>query len=121
MSRRHWKQRERDVARKVGGRRYPANTGGRVDVESAHHLIQIKERKTCSMREAEAIAVEMERLATQKSPPKSGTFWFKRSAGRGVETPWLVIMTEATWKAMNGRGLQELATERTDPCPSPRP
>ena len=107
MSRRHWKAREREVARKVGGRRYPANTGGRVDVESPHHLIQIKERQRCSMREAEAIAVEMERLATQKSPPRIGTFWFKRSAGRGVETPWLVIMTEATWNAMNGASPRE--------------
>ena len=107
MSKTGWKKAERDVARKVGGTRYPANTGGRVDVESKDHLIQIKERQRCSMREAEAIAVEMERLATQKSPPRIGTFWFKRSAGRGVETPWLVIMTEATWTAMNGASPRE--------------
>lgn len=113
MSRTTWKQRERDVARTVGGRRYPANVGGRVDVESAAHVIQVKERKTCSMRQAEAIALEMERLASQTSPPKIGTFWFKRSAGRGIETPWLVVMTAATWRLMNG------ATPMEDAAPSP--
>ena len=103
MSRTGWKRRERDVARKVGGRRYPANTGARVDVESDGHVIQVKERKTLSLAQAEALAVEMERIAFQKSPPKLGTLWVKRSAGRGTATPWLVVMTAATWKAMNGR------------------
>lgn len=108
MSRTGWKRREREVARKIGGRRYPANTGGRVDVESDHlesegHVIQVKERKTLSLAQAEALALEMERVGAQKSPPKLGTLWIKRSAGRGVPTPWLVVMTEATWKMMNGR------------------
>ena len=103
MSRTGWKQRERDVARTVGGRRYPANTGARVDVESDGHVIQVKERKTLSLAQAEALAVEMERIAFQMSPPKLGELWVKRSAGRGTSTPWLVVMTEATWKAMNGR------------------
>jgi len=109
MSRRHWKQRERDVARKVGGRRFPANTGGRVDVEADGHLIQVKERKRLSLAHAEALAVELERLAFQKSPPALGTLWVKRSAGRGVATPWLIVMTEATWVALTGRGLHKLA------------
>ena len=102
MSKTGWKNAERDVARKVRGRRYGANTGGRIDVESEVHVIQVKERKTLSLREAEAIAVEMERIGNQKTPPKIGSLWVKRSAGRGVETPWLVVMTEATWTAMNG-------------------
>ena len=121
MSKRHWKQREREVARSVGGKRYPANMGGRVDVESDAFVIQVKERQRLSLTEIEALAVEMDRLGAQKSPPKFGAVWAKRSAGKGRETPWLVIVTEATWKAMNGRGLHELATERTDACPSLRP
>ena len=121
MSKTGWKKAERDVARKVGGRRFPANTGGRVDIETYAHVIQVKERKTLSLREAEAIAVEMERIGNQKFPPKIGSLWVKRSAGRGVETPWLVVMTEATWKMMNGQGLHDLTTNKETPCPSPRP
>ena len=107
MSKTGWKNAERDVARKVRGRRYGANTGGRIDVESEVHVIQVKERKTLSLREAEAIAVEMERIGNQKTPPKIGSLWVKRSAGRGVETPWLVVMTESVWKTMNGRTPRE--------------
>lgn len=111
MSKTGWKKAERDVARKVGGTRYPANTGGRVDVVDAEgHVIQVKERKTLSLGQIEALAVEMERIGTQKSPPKIGSLWVKRSAGRGVETPWLVVMTEATWKAMNGASPRESQT-----------
>ena len=115
MARKSWKQRERQVARTVGGKRYPANTGGRIDVESDVHVIQVKERKILSLREAEAIAVEMERIGNQKTPPKIGSLWVKRSGGRGVETPWLVVMTESVWKAMNGR----TPREEISPCPSP--
>ena len=115
MSRKAWKHRERQVARTVGGKRYPANTGGRIDVESTVHVIQVKERKTLSLREIESIAVEMERIGNQKFPPKIGSLWVKRSAGRGVETPWLVVMTESVWNAMNGRSPRE----EISPCPSP--
>lgn len=109
MSRHAWKQRERDVARKTGGRRYPANMGGRVDVENDTFVIQVKERKTLSLAQEEALVLKMDRIGAQKSPPKFGALWAKRSAGRGRETPWLVIVSEATWRAMNGRGLCELA------------
>lgn len=102
MSKTKWKAREREVARAVGGRRYPANTGARIDVESSGHVIQVKERKTLSLAQIEALAVEMERIGAQKSPPKCGSVWLKRSAGRGVATPWLVVVTEAAWRLMNG-------------------
>lgn len=108
MARHSWKAREREVARKVGGRRYHANTGERVDVESSGHVIQVKERKTLSLAQIEALAVEMERIGAQRSPTKMGSVWIKRSAGRGVPTPWLVVVTEAVWRAMNGRGLAEI-------------
>jgi len=111
VSRRHWKHREREVAAKVRGRRYPANTGGRVDVENDAFVIQVKERKTLSLAQIEALVLEMDRLGAQKSPPKCGAVWAKRSAGAGRETPWLVIVSDATWRAMNGRGLHDLATD----------
>ena len=103
MSRTAWKRREREVARKTSGRRYPANMGGRVDVETDSMVIQVKERQRLSLAAIEALALEMDRVGSQKSPPKFGAVWAKRSAGRGRETPWLVIVSEATWRAMNGR------------------
>ena len=44
MSNKPWKQEERQVARLVRGRRYPANQGGRVDVESPSIVAQVKQR-----------------------------------------------------------------------------
>src|SRR3990167_5511659 len=57
VSRRAWKQRERDVARATGGRRSPANTGGRVDVENDTFVIQVKERQRLSLAALEALAL----------------------------------------------------------------
>lgn len=87
----------------VGGSRYPANMGGRVDVESPAYVIQCKERSRCSLAELEALALEIERIGAQKTVPKHGLVMVKRSAGRGIKTPWLIVMTEATFREMNGR------------------
>ena len=53
-----------------------------------------------SLAALEALAVEMERLGGQKLKP--GVVLVKRSAGRGVETPFLVVMTAAVFRLMNG-------------------
>src|SRR5262249_52401789 len=100
MSRTGWKARERECAAIVNGRRYPANQGGRVGVESDAHVCQVKERKVLSLAQLEALAVEMECLGMQKSPPKSGVVMVKRSAGRGVPTPFLVVMTASTFREL---------------------
>jgi hypothetical protein len=99
--RRGWKGVERSAAKLIGGARYPANQGGRVDVESDGWVVQVKSRRTLSLAQIEALAVEMERVATQKG--KLGAVVVKRSAGRGVETPHLIIVTESVWRAWNGR------------------
>lgn len=101
MARTSWKMRERQAAQLIGGSRYPANQGGLVDCESGSTVCQVKERRTLSLAALEALALEIERVGAQKN--KAGVVMVKRSAGRGRETPWLIIMTGAVWREMNGR------------------
>ncbi len=61
-----WKQLEREVARLLGGSRYPANSGGRVDVESSTVVAQVKHVRTLSLAALEALAVEMERIGEEQ-------------------------------------------------------
>lgn len=100
MSRHHWKAREREAARLMGGKRFPANMGGRLDGESTSAVWQVKERRTLSLAALESLAVEMERLGAQSH--RAGLVLVKRSAGRGVETPMLVCCTAATWRHLMG-------------------
>ena len=104
MPDRPWKHEERAVARLLGGLRYPANSGGRVDVASARVLAQVKHVKTCSLASLEALAVEMERLGAERG--KVGLVMVKRRAGVGTKTPRLVIMTETVWRHRLGRLLR---------------
>jgi len=58
MADRSWKAEERRAARLLGGRRFPANTGGRVDVEGPAVIAQVKHRRTLSLGALEALAIE---------------------------------------------------------------
>jgi hypothetical protein len=100
MSRRGWKHREREAARLLGGTRFPANMGGRLDGESSSYVWQCKATARLSLAQIEALTVEMDRLGTQRL--KHGLLLVKRAAGRGVETPWLIVVTESVWRALNG-------------------
>lgn len=103
MSRTWWKNREREASKIIGGRRYPANTGSAIDCESDSYCVQVKERGALSLTKLETLAVEIERVASQKPIPKLGLVMVKRSAGRGVKTPWLIVMTEGVFREMTGR------------------
>ncbi len=94
----HWKQFERSVAHFLGGRRYPANSGGRIDVESSEYVAQVKHRKTMSVPELERWATEIEQIGAEKS--KTGILVIKRRTGRGRPTRTLVILTEAAFLAL---------------------
>jgi len=93
-----WKQLEREVAHLLGGRRYAANTGGRVDVESPTVVAQVKHVQRLSLAQLEALAVEMAALGEDKG--KIGVVVVKRRAGRGKETPWLIVVTEEVWRKL---------------------
>lgn len=71
-----------------------------MDGESQSAVWQVKERRTLSLAQLEALAVEMERLGAQSQ--RAGLVVVKRSAGRGVETPMMVVCTEATWRHLMG-------------------
>ena len=98
MSRTGWKKTERDAAALLGATRFHANTGARMDFEGPQWVGQAKSVQRLSLATLEALTLEMERLAFQKG--KLGAVVVKRSAGRGVPTPHLVIVSEATWRAM---------------------
>ena len=94
----NWKQLERDVARLLGGSRYPANSGGRVDVESPTLVVQVKHVQRMSLAQLEALAVEMEEIGKERG--KVGVVGVKRRAGRGRSTRTLIILTEAAFLAL---------------------
>lgn len=93
-----WKATEREVARLLGGSRYPANSGGRIDVESSEYVAQVKHRKTMSVPELERWATEIEQIGAEKG--KTGILVVKRRAGRGHSTRTLIILTEAAFLAL---------------------
>src|SRR2546425_2713586 len=85
MPDRPWKDEERQVAHLLGGRRHWANSGRRVDVESAGYVCQVKHRHTCSLVELERLAVEM-RASRGPSGARSGSWW--SSASPAASCAW---------------------------------
>ena len=102
MPDRPWKAEERHVARLLGGSRYPTNSGGQVDVESGRYVCQVKLVRRLSLAQLEALALELERIGQARG--KVGLVVVKRRAGRGQETPRLVVMTETAWQALKPPG-----------------
>ena len=81
-----------------GGHRYPANSGGRVDVESDQYVAQVKLVKTLSLAQLEELCVEMTALGQERG--KMGFVTVKRRAGKGIHTERLICMTERAWKKL---------------------
>lgn len=106
-----WKAEERVAARLIGGGRYPANSGGRIDAESPQIVAQVKHVKRLSLAELEALAVEMATLGAKRG--KVGVVLVKRRAGRGTPTPRLVAMCEATFERL----LDLCSVEELNDCP----
>ena len=91
-----WKAEERLVAHLLGGSRYAANSGGRVDVESDTYLAQVKNVAQLSLAQLEELALEMATLGEEQG--KVGMVVVKRKGGRGRETPRLIVLTETAWR-----------------------
>src|SRR5262245_22285721 len=96
-----WKQHERNAGKLIGGARYWANAGERIDCESEGVVAQCKHVQRMSLAELEALAVECERLGAQRQ--KTGVVIVKRRAGHGNHTPMLVVLTEHAWRELSGR------------------
>lgn len=106
-----WKAHERKAAAIIGGARKWANSGEAIDCESSWAVVQAKEVKACSLAALTVLALEAERQGTQRQ--KVGMVVVKLRAGRGRETPRLIVLTEAAFKAMNG----SLPAELTETSP----
>jgi hypothetical protein len=92
MADRPWKAEERAAARLLGGTRYPANSGGRVDVEAPGVVAQVKAVRRLPLAQLEALAVEIAAIGQQRG--KAGLVVVKRRAGKGRDSPRLVVMAE---------------------------
>jgi hypothetical protein len=117
MPNRPWKAEERRAAALFGGTRFKANTGGPLDFETAEYVGQVKHVQRLSLVELEALALEMERIGREKSPPKLGVVVVKRRAGQGRATPRLVILTEAVWRAWQNCFREAVGTPAGDVAP----
>jgi hypothetical protein len=102
MPDRPWKAEERRAAALFGGRRYPANSGGRLDFETKGFVGLVKHVRHLSLAALEALALQMQCAGVQKSPGKCGVVVVKRRAGPGRRTPRLVVLTEAVWRKIAG-------------------
>jgi hypothetical protein len=97
-----WKQMERDVGKLIGGKRYPANQGGRVDVESDTHVVQCKERKSLSLEQLTQLVEEIEAIGAKKG--KQGLVAVKVRRGRGKKSPILIVQSAEQWSVTNPVG-----------------
>jgi hypothetical protein len=104
-----WKRAERKAAEIIRGRRYWSNSGEKVDCESDSYCAQVKEVARLSLAALEALALESERQGTQRN--KVGIVVVKRRAGRGRETPTLILMTETGFREMNGARALDFVSE----------
>src|SRR5262245_48586934 len=97
----NWKDFERRVAAIIGGRRYPANMGGKVDVENEVLVGQCKEVKTMPLAELSRLVVMIEDEGKKRG--KYGAVFIKSHEGRGFPTPALAVLRlETLWEMLSG-------------------
>lgn len=94
-----WKATERTVAKLIDGHRYPANQGGRVDVESNQYVVQVKERKSLSLEALTKLVEEMETIG--KTRGKRGLVAVKVRRGRGRSSPLLIVQSAVQWSEID--------------------
>ena len=100
MANKPFKQFERQIARLLGGVRFPANTGGPVDVTSETILASCKLRKTFGLN---ALAEEAERMEREaRGTLKIGIVAVKPRRGSGRKSPVLIVMTAGEWARFHG-------------------
>jgi hypothetical protein len=98
MGDKQWKKLERKVGELVGGKRYPANQGGLVDVESPNHVVQVKERKSLSLSEINRLVEEIEAIGRERG--KVGLLAVKYRKGTGHPTDILIIQSATQWRRL---------------------
>ena len=106
MPDRPWKAAERRAADLIGGKRYPANLGAKVDIESSWACGQVKEVATLSLAALTTLAVE---AAVQgHEVGKSGFVFVRHHQGRGRHAqPMLVVCTEEVFAELHQNAIEE--------------
>ncbi len=89
---------ERQCAELLDGTRYPANTGGPVDVESGEWIAQCKLVHELSLERLTQLVEQIDAEADQRG--KRGCVLVKCRRGRGKESPTLLVLSVATWGAV---------------------
>ena len=107
MSDRPWKKFERDIARILGGRRFFANSGAALDVESAGVVAQCKHVRVMSLEALSKLAEQAQREGQGKN--KAGVVAIQVRRGRGKGSPILFVMTADVWELMNGTAASDAA------------
>lgn len=107
MSNSSWKQRERDIAKILNTVRFPANQGGKVDVESDLYVVQVKERKSLSLEALTQLVEEMEAIGKEKG--KQGLVAVKVRRGKGKYSPMLIVQSVNEWLETKKKPLEYLA------------
>jgi hypothetical protein len=86
-----WKQFETRVAKMLDGRRFWANSGEQIDVESEDCVVQCKNVVRMSLTALTQLAWDAERQGKVKG--KTGIVAVKLRCGKGIETPVLFVVT----------------------------
>lgn len=94
---------ERIVADILGGHRFWANSGEKVDCESDRFVVQAKHVETMSLGAMTRLALQAESDAKERGG-KIGVCAAKLRLGYGVRTPVLFIMTEGEFKRLIAGG-----------------
>jgi hypothetical protein len=77
-------------------KRYPANLGSRVDVESDRYVAQVKHVARLSLGELERLVTEVE--AEGRRQGKCGLVIVKRRGGGEHTTTRWIVVTERVWR-----------------------
>lgn len=84
-----WKAAERTISRILHGRRVGPTGLDTGDVEAPGLLAEVKHRKTYTFPQAERDLATVKRRAGKD---RQGVLVYKRRAGQGKRTPWLLII-----------------------------
>ncbi len=98
MSDRPWKQFERDAADLIGGKRFWANSGEAVDVESRLVVGQCKEVKQLSLQALTTLVQHVNRQGMAYH--KIGHVFVKHRCGAGKKAEPLVVMSFEAYRQL---------------------
>lgn len=95
-----WKVFEREVGALLNGKRFWANSGESIDVESDTAVAQCKHVASMSLNALAELAETAERQGRGKL--KAGLVCVKTRPGAGRKATTLVVMTADVWKYLHG-------------------